>query len=89
VAPYPANNTLTPEQKELLRGRYQGTAPDSFPSYLPAQVSMPDTAKAALPVDSLAADSMKVDSAAAAKAAPAAPAAAMPTAAPATGVKKP
>jgi photosynthetic reaction center M subunit len=89
VAPYPANNTLTPEQKELLRGRYQGTAPDSFPSYLPAQVSTPDTAKAALPVDSLAADSMKVDSAAAAKAAPAAPAAAMPTAAPATGVKKP
>jgi outer membrane protein OmpA-like peptidoglycan-associated protein len=34
VASYPAQNTLTPEQQELLRGRYQGSTPDSFPSYL-------------------------------------------------------
>jgi photosynthetic reaction center M subunit len=88
VAPYPAQNTLTPEQQELLRGRYQGTAPDSFPSYLPAQSFMPDTAKAALPLDSLKADSTKVDTTKAAPAAaPAAPAAA--PAAPAPGVKKP
>ncbi len=34
VAPaYPAQNTLTPEQLQFLRGRYQGTAPDSFPTY--------------------------------------------------------
>jgi photosynthetic reaction center M subunit len=33
VAPYPALNTLTPEQQELLRGRYQGTSPDTFPVY--------------------------------------------------------
>ena len=36
VAPYPAANALTPEQQELLRGRYQGTAPDTFPVYQPA-----------------------------------------------------
>jgi photosynthetic reaction center M subunit len=33
TAPYPAQNVLTPAQKELLRGRYHGTAPDSFPMY--------------------------------------------------------
>ena len=80
VAPYPAQNTLTPEQQELLRGRYQGTAPDSFPTYAPAQLSMPDTAKAAIPLDSMTMDSTKVDSAA--TAVPASPAAA-PAAAPA------
>jgi len=35
VSAYPANNVLTPEQQETLRGRYQGTAPDSFPVYQP------------------------------------------------------
>jgi outer membrane protein OmpA-like peptidoglycan-associated protein len=34
VATYPAQNTLTPEQQEFLRGRYQGSTPDSFPTYL-------------------------------------------------------
>jgi photosynthetic reaction center M subunit len=34
VAPaYPAQNALTPAQLEFLRGRYQGAAPDTFPSY--------------------------------------------------------
>jgi photosynthetic reaction center M subunit len=33
TAPYPAQNVLTPAQKELLRGRYHGTSPDSFPMY--------------------------------------------------------
>jgi photosynthetic reaction center M subunit len=40
VAPYPANNVLTPEQQELLRGRYQGTAPDTFPAYPPYSAGM-------------------------------------------------
>jgi hypothetical protein len=63
VAPYPAQNQLTPEQQELLRGRYQGTAPDSFPSYVvPQNATMPDTAAAPIVVDSLMADSLKTDS---------------------------
>lgn len=34
VAPaYPAQNVISPSDVEFLRGRYQGTAPDSFPSY--------------------------------------------------------
>ena len=33
TAPYPAQNVLTPAQKELLRGRYNGTSPDSFPMF--------------------------------------------------------
>lgn len=56
VAPYPAANTITPEQQELLRGRYQGTAPDSFPSYAPAAVPvaapvMADSTAMVTPVD--------------------------------------
>jgi len=63
VAPYPAQNQLTPEQADLLRGRYQGTAPDSFPSYVvPQNATMPDTAEAPVAVDSLMADSLPVDS---------------------------
>jgi hypothetical protein len=63
VAPYPAQNQLTPEQADLLRGRYQGTAPDSFPSYVvPQNATMPDTAEAPVAVDSLMADSLTVDS---------------------------
>jgi hypothetical protein len=41
TAPYPAQNALTPAQKELLRGRYQGTAPDSFPMFNSPQVVAP------------------------------------------------
>lgn len=33
VAPYPAQNVLSEEQKLELRGRYQGASPDSFPMY--------------------------------------------------------
>ena len=63
VAPYPAQNQLTPEQQDLLRGRYQGTAPDSFPSYVvPQNATVPDTATAPIVGDSLAADSTKTDS---------------------------
>ncbi|MFN8878332.1 MAG: photosynthetic reaction center subunit M [Gemmatimonadota bacterium] len=47
VAPYPAQNVLTEEQKLELRGRYQGTSPDSFPMYnvpvTPAAPAMPDS----------------------------------------------
>ena len=42
VATYPAQNMITPDQAEFLRGRYQGTSPDSFPSYLaPAAGAVP------------------------------------------------
>ena len=44
VAQYPAQNVLTPAQKELLRGRYNGTSPDSFPMY-----NVPQAAAATLP----------------------------------------
>jgi hypothetical protein len=58
VAPYPAQNVLTPEQQELLRGRYQGTAPDSFPTYVvPQSATIPDTAAMLVPADSMKADS--------------------------------
>jgi photosynthetic reaction center M subunit len=40
VAAYPAQNVLTPEQQQILRGRYQGTAPDTFPSYAPKVAPM-------------------------------------------------
>jgi photosynthetic reaction center M subunit len=56
VSPYPAANTLTPEQQQLLRGRYQGTAPDSFPSYAPKA--------AAAVMDSASMAAMKADTAA-------------------------
>jgi len=56
VSPYPAANTLTPEQQQLLRGRYQGTAPDSFPSYAPKA--------AAAVMDSAGMAAMKADTAA-------------------------
>ncbi len=63
VAPYPAQNVLTPEQQELLRGRYQGTAPDSFPTYVvPQSATMPDTSAILIPADSVKADSVKADS---------------------------
>jgi photosynthetic reaction center M subunit len=56
VAPYPAQNTLTPEQQELLRGRYQGTAPDTFPSYTPEAAPMVlDSTAMSAPADSAAA----------------------------------
>ena len=52
VAPaYPAQNTLTPEQLEFLRGRYQGTAPDSFPSYALAAGAI-DSSMNVTPLDS-------------------------------------
>jgi len=85
VSPYPAQNNLTAEQQELLRGRYQGTAPDSFPTYVaPQPAMMLDSTALMTPADSLPADSTRVDSLATpAAAAPAAttPAAAGPTAA--------
>ncbi|WP_306519655.1 photosynthetic reaction center subunit M [Gemmatimonas sp.] len=62
VAPYPAQNQLTPEQQEFLRGRYQGTAPDSFPVYVVPQAAAPDSAVAPVVIDSLRTDSTAVDS---------------------------
>jgi photosynthetic reaction center M subunit len=89
VSPYPAQNTLTVEQQELLRGRYQGTAPDSFPTYVaPQPAMMLDSTALMTPADSLPTDSTRVDSLAtpaAASSAAAGPAAAKPPAAPAGG----
>ncbi|MDX2183487.1 MAG: photosynthetic reaction center subunit M [Gemmatimonadaceae bacterium] len=67
VAPYPAQNVLTDEQKLQLRGRYQGTSPDSFPMYnVPVTPSAaPTGADATVPM-------VPADSAAAPAAAPAA-----------------
>ena len=64
VAPYPAANTLTPEQQQLLRGRYQGTAPDSFPSYAPAPAPaatpmIMDSAAIVAPVDTTKPDTAR------------------------------
>ena len=84
VSPYPALNTLTTDQQQLLRGRYQGTAPDSFPTYIVRQAPavMDSTA---MPADSAAADTTAAPAGATAPAgpAPAAPGAAAPTTAPA------
>ena len=89
VSPYPAQNTLTVEQQELLRGRYQGTAPDSFPTYVaPQPAMMLDSTALMTPADSLPVDSTRVDSLAtpaAASSAAAGPATAKPPAAPAGG----
>lgn len=94
VSPYPAQNNLTAEQQELLRGRYQGTAPDSFPTYVaPQPAMMLDSTALMTPADSLSADSTRVDSLAtpasatpaAATPAAAGPAAAKPPAAPVGG----
>jgi hypothetical protein len=42
VATYPIQNVISPDQQEFLRGRYQGTSPDSFPRYLaPAAGAVP------------------------------------------------
>jgi len=61
VAPYPDQNVIAPDQKDFLRGRYQGTTPDSFPTYVVPQPAMvPDSA--ALMTDSLSADSLATDS---------------------------
>jgi len=84
VSPYPAQNTLTVEQQELLRGRYQGTAPDSFPTYVaPQPAMMLDSTALMTPADSMPADSTRVDSLATPAAA--GPGAAKPPAAPAGG----
>lgn len=65
VAPYPDQNVIAPDQKEFLRGQYQGTTPDSFPTYVvPQPAMMPDSA--AMLTDSLSADSLRTDSTAAA-----------------------
>jgi photosynthetic reaction center M subunit len=89
VSPYPAQNTLTVEQQELLRGRYQGTAPDSFPTYVaPQPAMMLDSTALMTPADSLPVDSTRVDSLVtppAASPAAAGPATAKPPAAPAGG----
>jgi photosynthetic reaction center M subunit len=93
VSPYPAQNNLTAEQQELLRGRYQGTAPDSFPTYVaPQPAMMLDSTALMTPADSLLADSTRVDSLAtpasatpATTPAAAGPAAAKPPAAPVGG----
>ncbi len=62
VATYPAQNTLTPEQQEFLRGRYQGSSPDSFPTYLaPAAGAMPMMMDSTMLMDSTAVDSAAVD----------------------------
>jgi hypothetical protein len=82
VSPYPAQNVLTPEQQELLRGRYQGAAPDTFPVYQPAQPAvMADSAAA--PADSAAVPDRAT--AAGAPAAPATPAPATPPVPPSSG----
>jgi photosynthetic reaction center M subunit len=75
VAPYPAQNVLTDEQKLQLRGRYQGTSPDSFPMYnVPVTPSAaPTGADATVPM-------VPADSAAASAAAPATAPAATPPA---------
>ncbi len=54
VSAYPAANNLTPEQQELLRGRYQGTAPDTFPVIAAPSAApvLTDTATALTPLDS-------------------------------------
>jgi photosynthetic reaction center M subunit len=88
VSPYPAQNVLTPAQQELLRGRYQGAAPDTFPVYQPAQPAvMADSAAA--PTDSAATDSTVAADSMAAAPAPATPAQpatpAKPPAPPASG----
>ena len=84
VSPYPAQNNLTAEQQELLRGRYQGTAPDSFPTYVaPQPAMMLDSTALMTPADSLPADSARVDSLATPAAA--GPAAAKSPATPAGG----
>ena len=82
VSPYPALNTLTTDQQQLLRGRYQGTAPDSFPTYIVRQapVVMDSSAMSA---DSTATDSTAVPMDSAAAATPAASGAMAPTTAPA------
>ena len=71
VAPYPDQNVIAPDQKDFLRGRYQGTTPDSFPTYVvPQPAMMPDSAALmtdSLSADSLATDSLRTDSTAAAK----------------------
>ena len=88
VSPYPAQNNLTAEQQELLRGRYQGTAPDSFPTYVaPQPAMMLDSTALMTPADSLPADSTRVDSLATPVETPAAagPATAKPPVAPAGG----
>lgn len=88
VSPYPAQNTLTAEQQELLRGRYQGTAPDSFPTYVaPQPAMMLDSTALMTPADSLPADSARVDSLATPAAA--GPATAKSPATPAAGGKSP
>jgi photosynthetic reaction center M subunit len=70
VAPYPDQNVIAPDQKDFLRGRYQGTTPDSFPTYVvPQPAMMPDSAAMmtdSLSADSLATDSLRTDSTAAA-----------------------
>ncbi|MES2523320.1 MAG: OmpA family protein [Gemmatimonadota bacterium] len=54
MSAYPAANNLTPEQQELLRGRYQGTAPDTFPVIAAPSAApvLTDTATALTPLDS-------------------------------------
>jgi len=50
VAPaYPAQNVVTPADLQFLRGRYQGSAPDTFPTY-----------KIVTPVDTVVTDSAMV-----------------------------
>jgi len=81
VSAYPTQNALTPEQQQLLRGRYQGTAPDSFPAYRPAvSPLMLDSTAVTAPIDT----TKKVDSTAIAPrpAPPTASPTAAPTAAP-------
>jgi photosynthetic reaction center M subunit len=71
VSSYPDQNVIAPDQKDFLRGRYQGTTPDSFPTYVvPQPAMMPDSAAMmtdSLSADSLATDSLRTDSTAAAK----------------------
>ncbi len=60
VAPYPAQNVVPDDQQEFLRGRYQGTSPDSFPSYLaPSAGVVPFMMDSTMSTaDSIAADSI-------------------------------
>lgn len=51
VAPaYPAQNTLSSEDLAFLRGRYQGAAPDTFPTF--AKVAAPVDSTVVAPLDS-------------------------------------
>ena len=52
VAPYPAQNVLSDDDRAVLQGRYSGVSPDSFPLYNDVIVP-PTTTMSALPADEI------------------------------------